>query len=114
MILYVQIFVKMFSTLRLQYVPALITFTHNTLQSGFDVFNALDLMDNKEVLEKLKFGIGDGNLQYYLYNWKCPYMECEKVCYLYSYTHYIEMWFVRHAYKGISEAVVRSSKMPEI
>ena len=49
-------------------------------QAGFDVFNALDLMDNKEVLEKLKFGIGDGNLQYYLYNWKCPYMECEKVC----------------------------------
>jgi glycylpeptide N-tetradecanoyltransferase len=37
-------------------------------------------MDNKEVLDKLKFGIGDGNLQYYLYNWKCPYMECEKVC----------------------------------
>ncbi|XP_046846137.1 glycylpeptide N-tetradecanoyltransferase 2-like [Xenia sp. Carnegie-2017] len=48
-------------------------------QNGFDVFNALDLMDNKEILEKLKFGIGDGNLQYYLYNWKCPYMECEKV-----------------------------------
>ena len=42
---------------------------------GFDVFNALDLMNNKEFLEKLKFGIGDGNLQYYLYNWKCPYME---------------------------------------
>jgi len=38
----------------------------------FDVFNALDLMDNKEFLEKLKFGPGDGNLQYYLYNWKCP------------------------------------------
>ncbi|KAL3270448.1 hypothetical protein HHI36_020999 [Cryptolaemus montrouzieri] len=41
---------------------------------GFDVFNALDLMDNKEFLEPLKFGIGDGNLQYYLYNWKCPSM----------------------------------------
>ncbi|KAG7233048.1 hypothetical protein INR49_007527 [Caranx melampygus] len=39
---------------------------------GFDVFNALDLMENKVFLEKLKFGIGDGNLQYYLYNWKCP------------------------------------------
>jgi hypothetical protein len=45
------------------------------LQMGFDVFNALDLMENKEFLEKLKFGIGDGNLQYYLYNWKCPTME---------------------------------------
>ena len=48
-------------------------------QMGFDVFNALDLMDNKQFLEKLKFGIGDGNLQYYLYNWKCPQMNPEKV-----------------------------------
>uniref|UniRef100_A0AAY4AIP9 Glycylpeptide N-tetradecanoyltransferase n=1 Tax=Denticeps clupeoides TaxID=299321 RepID=A0AAY4AIP9_9TELE len=48
-------------------------------QKGFDVFNALDLMENKTFLEKLKFGIGDGNLQYYLYNWKCPPMEPEKV-----------------------------------
>ncbi|XP_075443541.1 glycylpeptide N-tetradecanoyltransferase 2 isoform X3 [Ascaphus truei] len=46
---------------------------------GFDVFNALDLMENKTFLEKLKFGIGDGNLQYYLYNWRCPAMESEKV-----------------------------------
>lgn len=49
------------------------------LQKGFDVFNALDLMENKTFLEKLKFGIGDGNLQYYLYNWKCPSMGPEKV-----------------------------------
>uniref|UniRef100_A0A158Q719 Glycylpeptide N-tetradecanoyltransferase n=1 Tax=Elaeophora elaphi TaxID=1147741 RepID=A0A158Q719_9BILA len=46
---------------------------------GFDVFNALDLMDNKEILEDLKFGIGDGNLQYYLYNWKCPNIAPEKI-----------------------------------
>ncbi|XP_018561998.1 glycylpeptide N-tetradecanoyltransferase 1-like [Anoplophora glabripennis] len=43
-------------------------------QLNFDVFNALDLMDNGEFLEQLKFGIGDGKLQYYLYNWKCPSM----------------------------------------
>uniref|UniRef100_A0A0N5ABN5 Glycylpeptide N-tetradecanoyltransferase n=1 Tax=Syphacia muris TaxID=451379 RepID=A0A0N5ABN5_9BILA len=43
-------------------------------KAGFDVFNALDLMDNSDFLEELKFGIGDGNLQYYLYNWKCPDM----------------------------------------
>lgn len=43
------------------------------------MFNALDLMENKTFLEKLKFGIGDGNLQYYLYNWRCPGMESEKV-----------------------------------
>lgn len=36
-------------------------------------------MENKMFLEKLKFGIGDGNLQYYLYNWKCPPMEPDKV-----------------------------------
>ena len=36
---------------------------------GFDVFNALDLMENMEIFEPLKFGIGDGLLQYYLYNW---------------------------------------------
>lgn len=47
--------------------------------NNYDVFNALDLMDNKEFLEKLKFGIGDGNLQYYLYNWRCPSMSAEKV-----------------------------------
>jgi len=39
-------------------------------QRDFDVFNALDLMDNNEFIEKLKFGKGDGNLQYYLFNWR--------------------------------------------
>lgn len=37
---------------------------------GYDVFNALDLMENEEVFGDLKFGIGDGHLQYYLYNWR--------------------------------------------
>ncbi|XP_047738395.1 glycylpeptide N-tetradecanoyltransferase isoform X2 [Hyalella azteca] len=45
----------------------------------FDVFNALDLMENKVFLEKLKFGQGDGNLQYYMYNWRCSPMPSEKV-----------------------------------
>ena len=45
----------------------------------FDVFNALDLMENVEFLEKLKFGIGDGNLQYYIYNWRCPQMNSKEV-----------------------------------
>ena len=66
-------------------------------KNNFDVFNALDLMENRfgkmlqfilwqtnlchfsEFLEKLKFGIGDGNLQYYLYNWKCPKMDPKKI-----------------------------------
>lgn len=47
--------------------------------AGFDVFNALDLMENKNFLETLKFGIGDGNLQYYLYNWRCPPIPPNKI-----------------------------------
>uniref|UniRef100_A0A5S6QMY2 Glycylpeptide N-tetradecanoyltransferase n=1 Tax=Trichuris muris TaxID=70415 RepID=A0A5S6QMY2_TRIMR len=47
--------------------------------AGYDVFNALDLMDNSQFLEELKFGVGDGHLQYYLYNWKCPEMPPEKI-----------------------------------
>ena len=27
------------------------------------------------LLKELKFGPGDGHLQYYLYNWQCPEME---------------------------------------
>jgi len=38
----------------------------------FDVFNALNVMENESFLKELKFGIGDGFLQYYVYNWKCP------------------------------------------
>ncbi|CAE7938361.1 Nmt1 [Symbiodinium sp. KB8] len=44
-------------------------------QQDFDVFNALDVMENESFLKDLKFGIGDGYLQYYLYNWKCPKIE---------------------------------------
>lgn len=38
---------------------------------GFDVFNALTLLDNPLFLEELKFGPGDGYLYYYLYNYRC-------------------------------------------
>lgn len=44
-------------------------------QRDFDVFNALDVMENEQFLKDLKFGVGDGYLQYYLYNWKCPKIE---------------------------------------
>lgn len=42
---------------------------------GCDVFNALDIMENGTFLKDLKFGIGDGNLQYYLFNWQCSHIE---------------------------------------
>lgn len=39
-------------------------------QAGFDVFNALTLMDNNVFLKQQLFGAGDGFLNYYLYNWR--------------------------------------------
>jgi glycylpeptide N-tetradecanoyltransferase len=40
-------------------------------QASFDVFNALTLHDNPLFLERLRFGAGDGQLHYYLYNYRC-------------------------------------------
>ena len=36
---------------------------------NFDVFNALQVMDNNDFFDQCKFGLGDGCLNYYLYNW---------------------------------------------
>jgi len=44
-----------------------------------DVYNALNQMENGSFLDELKFGMGDGNLQYYLYNWCCPTMDAKDV-----------------------------------
>ncbi|CDR93784.1 myristoyl-CoA:protein N-myristoyltransferase, N-terminal domain containing protein, putative [Babesia bigemina] len=41
----------------------------------FDVFNALDLMENDAIFEELKFGPGEGSLHYYLYNWRIPSLK---------------------------------------
>ncbi|KAF7248416.1 hypothetical protein EG68_09306 [Paragonimus skrjabini miyazakii] len=81
---------KQYSTLRAAYSfynaatetpwPALVQDMLITAkQLKFDVFNALDLMENKKFFQELKFGIGDGNLHYYLYNWRCSVAEPEKV-----------------------------------
>mmetsp|Transcript_4325 Transcript_4325/g.4918 ORF Transcript_4325/g.4918 Transcript_4325/m.4918 type:complete len:419 (-) Transcript_4325:115-1371(-) len=43
--------------------------------TGIDVYNALNLMENETFLEELKFGKGDGVLQYYVYNWSAPSMK---------------------------------------
>ena len=39
-------------------------------KSNFDVFNALTLLDNPLFLEQQRFGAGDGQLHYYLYNYR--------------------------------------------
>ncbi|KAF2785811.1 N-myristoyl transferase [Melanomma pulvis-pyrius CBS 109.77] len=39
-------------------------------KADFDVFNALTLLDNPLFLEEQKFGAGDGQLHYYMYNYR--------------------------------------------
>ncbi|KAJ9465044.1 Glycylpeptide N-tetradecanoyltransferase 1 [Diplonema papillatum] len=48
-------------------------------QQDLDVFNALDIMDNKDVFKDLKFGMGDGHLRYYFYNWRFPELKPSNV-----------------------------------
>uniref|UniRef100_A0A1D1Z667 Glycylpeptide N-tetradecanoyltransferase n=1 Tax=Anthurium amnicola TaxID=1678845 RepID=A0A1D1Z667_9ARAE len=52
----------------------LLQLMHDTLivakQKDYDVFNALDVMHNETFLKELKFGPGDGQLHYYLYNYR--------------------------------------------
>ncbi|KAI8919892.1 acyl-CoA N-acyltransferase [Powellomyces hirtus] len=48
-------------------------------KENFDVFNCLDLMQNQSFLDELKFGRGDGNLHYYLYNYRCQQLKPEEV-----------------------------------
>ena len=45
-------------------------------KNGFDVFNCLDLLQNDtEMLKELLFGVGDGRLHYYLFNWRVHTMQ---------------------------------------
>jgi len=48
-------------------------------QQNFDVYNILDLQKNEPYLKDLKFGKGDGNLHYYLYNWRFRNIEAKDV-----------------------------------
>ncbi|XP_016483996.1 glycylpeptide N-tetradecanoyltransferase 1-like [Nicotiana tabacum] len=43
-------------------------------QKDFDVFNALDVMQNESFLKQLKFCPGDGKLHYYLYNYRLKHV----------------------------------------
>lgn len=47
--------------------------------TNHDVYNALDILDNSKILKDLKFGIGDGKLRYYLFNWRCQEIEASDV-----------------------------------
>jgi len=48
-------------------------------KKGYDVYNALDIMDNRTFFDEHKFGVGDGNLHYYFYNWRVRDVEPEHV-----------------------------------
>jgi glycylpeptide N-tetradecanoyltransferase len=68
------------------------------IKADFDVYNALDIFQNGDVLKELKFGIGDGRLQvlslslslslsllhtrtvqYYIYNWRTAEVSAPEV-----------------------------------
>lgn len=49
---------------------------HLAKDLGFDVFNALNIMENEKFIEPLRFGPGDGYLRYYLFNWKLTTIQC--------------------------------------
>lgn len=52
-------------------LPLIKTVLQEAAKLGFDVLNCLNLMDNDEhLMNALKFGAGDGQLRFYLYNWK--------------------------------------------
>ena len=49
-------------------------------QKGYDVFNALNVQENNEQMMKdLKFGVGDGNLHFYLFNWRIQKLKPTEV-----------------------------------
>ena len=48
-------------------------------KQNHDVFNCLNIMDNKSFVENLKFGPSNGNLMFYLYNYVTPNMDPENI-----------------------------------
>ena len=52
-------------------LPLIKSVLQEATRLGFDVLNCLNLMENDDnLLNALKFGAGDGQLRFYLYNWK--------------------------------------------
>lgn len=48
-------------------------------QQNFDVFNALNIMNNESAFPDLLFARGDGSLKYYLYNYTTPEIKTEEL-----------------------------------
>lgn len=47
-------------------------------KESYDVFNALDNQNHLDFLQPLKFGEGDGSLNYYFYNYRFPEVNCSQ------------------------------------
>lgn len=50
-------------------------------QSGIDVINCLNTMNNMILIEEFGFKPGDGYLNYYFYNWKTSHIPLDKLAY---------------------------------
>lgn len=48
-------------------------------KNGFDVLNCLDILENKQTIEKNNFRKGSGSLHYYLYNYSLNMLKPEEV-----------------------------------
>ena len=61
-------------------LPLIKTVLQEAAKLGFDVLNCLNLMENDEhLLNALKFGAGDGQLRFYLYNWKTKVLKPSEI-----------------------------------
>ncbi|OII78365.1 myristoyl-protein N-myristoyltransferase domain-containing protein [Cryptosporidium andersoni] len=50
----------------------------------YDVFNVLDIHNNSEILDSLKFVRGSGMLRYYIFNWQVPLLSSKNI-YIYLF-----------------------------
>uniref|UniRef100_A0A7S3IWN5 Glycylpeptide N-tetradecanoyltransferase n=1 Tax=Strombidium inclinatum TaxID=197538 RepID=A0A7S3IWN5_9SPIT len=64
--LYYYAFTKNSLTEMMKYV---LHFAKEEADVKYDVFNCLSIMDNHEFVRDLKFGVGDGTLNYYMFNY---------------------------------------------
>mmetsp|Transcript_7105 Transcript_7105/g.11981 ORF Transcript_7105/g.11981 Transcript_7105/m.11981 type:complete len:152 (+) Transcript_7105:1014-1469(+) len=56
-------------------------FAKEVCEVKMDVFNCLNIMDNKQFVTELKFGVGDGVLNFYMYNYQLQhgFIQSDKI-----------------------------------
>jgi glycylpeptide N-tetradecanoyltransferase len=48
-------------------------------QKGFDVFNMVEVLQNRRIAQDLLFKAGSGRLAHYLYNWRVPQLDAPDI-----------------------------------